>query len=210
VGVFNLMLLYLYVMRIIITEEQFNKLNKGSAALQNSIVKYMNHFIENGKRKIGKKSRSYGNLNEDWCIDGKEAISTRYQFSDGKFRDGWLLVPKELVETIQSLFSVKESFVLYVIEEWYDSVMVPKFEEIVGETGLSIDKISTRDRIEDCIPEPVKLEGITDEEMIDFIDKNTGYRRQEIIDMIESGEKDLEDLYLQIVDIVEHKKQRPF
>jgi hypothetical protein len=44
--------------------------------------------------------------------------------------------------------------------------------------------------------------------MIDFIAKNAGYKRQEIIDKIESGERDLEDYYLEIVDIVERKKYR--
>jgi hypothetical protein len=60
------------------------------------------------------------------------------------------------------------------------------------------------------ITEPVKPEGITDEEMVDFIDNNTGYKRQEIIDKITSGERDLEDFYLDIVDTVEHRKQRGF
>ena len=82
--------------------------------------------------------------------------------------------------------------------------MIPKFESIVGESGFyikNIDTIPTRP----CFPEPIKPEGITDEEMIDFIDKNTLYKRQEIIDKIESGERDLEDFYLDIVDIVEIK-----
>jgi hypothetical protein len=121
-----------------------------------------------------------------------------------------LVVPEKLVNNIQSIFGVKESFVLYVIEEWYEDVMIPKFEEIVGETGLSIKKIYQRDKIHDCIPEPVKPEGITDEEMIDFIVNNTLYRRPEVIKRIESGQRDLEDFYLDIVDTVEHKKQRGF
>jgi hypothetical protein len=197
-------------MRIIVTEEQFNKLNKSSPALQNGIIKYMNHFIEDGSRKIGIKSRSYGNLNEDWCIDGKEMISARYQFMDDKFHSGMLVVPEQLVNNIQSIFGVKKSFVLYVIEEWYEDVMIPKFEEIVGETGLSIKSIYVHEKTQDCIPEPVKPEGITDEEMIDFIDKNTLYKRQEIINKIESGERDLEDFYLDIVDTVKRREMRPF
>ena len=66
------------------------------------------------------------------------------------------------------------------------------------------------DRDRECIPEPTKPEGITDEEMINFIDKNTAYRRQEIIKKIESGERDLEDFYLDIVDTVERKKRLGF
>jgi hypothetical protein len=88
--------------------------------------------------------------------------------------------------------------------------MVPKFEEIVGETGLGIDKIDVNDREWDCIPEAVKPEGITDEEMIDFIVTNTLYRRPEVIRRIESGERDLEDFYLDIVDTVKRREMRPF
>ena len=42
--------------------------------------------------------------------------------------------------------------------------------------------------------------------MIDFIDKNTGYKRQEIIDQIKSGQRDLEDFYLDILGIVKQKE----
>ncbi len=70
--------------------------------------------------------------------------------------------------------------------------------------------IGEQPRIETHSPEPTKPEGITDEEMINFIDKNTAYRRQEIIDKIESGERDLEDFYLDIVDTVERKKRLGF
>jgi hypothetical protein len=193
-------------MRIIITEEQFNRFNKSSPALQNGIIKYLNHYIEGGNRKIGQKSRSYGNLGEDWCVDGKETISAYYSFDEGKFEKGRLSVSRDLVETISKLFSVKQSYVLHVIEEWYEDTMIPKFEKLTGESGLFIDTIYTSERTYDCIPEPTKPEGITDEEMIDFIDKNTGYERQEIIDKIESGERDLEDFYLDIVDTINRKK----
>ena len=193
-------------MKYIITEEQYKRFMKSSPALQNAITKYLNQYIEGGQRKIAKKSRNYGNLREDWCVDGVETISAIYYFEDGNFNGGTLIVSKNLVETIQSLFTVKKSFAVHVIEEWYEDTMIPKFEEIVGETGLYINNIDSSDRDHECIPEPVKPEGITDEEMIDFIDKNTGYRRQEIIDKIESGERDLEDFYLDIMCIVKRKE----
>ena len=193
-------------MKIIITEEQFNRFNRSSPALQNGINKYLNQYIEDGKRKIGQKSRNYGNLVEDWCIDGKGTISAYYYFEDGRFHKGHLLIAKEIVETISNLFSVKPSYVLHVIEEWYEDVMIPKFEKIVGESGLYINVIDTIERTHDCIPESVKPEGITDEEMIDFIVKNTLYTKPEVIKKIESGQRNLEDFYLDIVDIVNTKK----
>ena len=197
-------------MKYIITEEQYKRFMKSSPALQNAISKYLNQYIKEGQRKIGKKSRNYGNLREDWCIDGLETITAIYYFGNGNFEEGHLIVSENLVKTIQSLFTVKKSFAIHVIEEWYEDTMIPKFEEIVGETGLYINNIDSSDRDHECIPEPVKPEGITDEEMIDFIDKNTAYRRQEIINKVESGDRDLEDFYLDIVDTVKRKEILPF
>ena len=193
-------------MKIVITEDQYKRFMKSSPSLQVAINKYLDQYISKGNRKIGKKSRNYGNLREDWCVDGIESITAVYYFESGNFENGHLIVSQNLVKTIQSIFSVKESFVLHVMEEWYEDNMVPKFESIVGETGLYINEIATSDRDHECIPEPTKPEGITDEEMIDFIDKNTGYKRQEIIGKIESGERDLEDFYLDIVDTVKRKE----
>jgi hypothetical protein len=197
-------------MKYIITEEQYKRFMKSSPALQNAITKYLNQYIEGGQRKVAKKSRNYGNLREDWCVDGVESITAIYYFEDGNFSGGHLIVSENLIKTIQSLFTVKESFVLHVIEEWYEDIMIPKFEQITGESGLYLNEIGSSDRDHECIPESVKPEGITDEEMIDFIDKNTAYRRQEIIDKIESGERDLEDFYLDIVDTVKRKEQLGF
>jgi len=197
-------------MKYIITEEQYKRFMKSSPALQNAITKYLNQYIEGGQRKVAKKSRNYGNLREDWCVDGVETITAIYYFEDGNFSGGHLIVSENLIKTIQSLFTVKESFVLHVIEEWYEDIMIPKFEQITGESGLYLNEIGSSDRDHECIPESVKPEGITDEEMIDFIDKNTAYRRQEIIDKIESGERDLEDFYLDIVDTVKRKEQLGF
>ena len=193
-------------MKIIITEEQFNRFNRSSPALQNGINKYLNQYIENGERKIKIKSRNYGNLGEDWCIDGKETMSAYYYFDEGKFDKGNLSVDKELIETISKLYSVKPSYIFHVIEEWYEDVMVPKFERIIGESGLYINSIYAKERTHECIPEAVKPEGITDDEMIDFIVKNTLYTKPEVLKKIESGRRNLEDFYLDIVDIVKRKE----
>jgi hypothetical protein len=197
-------------MKYIITEEQYKRFMKSSPALQNAITKYLNQYIEGGQRKIGKKSRNYGNLREDWCINGAETITAIYYFDNGKFNEGTLIVSENLIKTIQSLFTVKKSFVLHVIVEWYEDTMVPKFEEVVGETGFYINNIDSSDKDHECIPEPVKPEGITDEEMIDFIANNTAYRREEVVKKIESGERDVEDFYLDIVDTVKRKEQLGF
>ena len=196
-------------MKLIITEEQFKSLIKENLGRQKAIEQYLDRYISKGTRKIGKKSRNYGNLREDWCVDGLEQISAYYYFKKGVFNNGSLSISKNLIKDIVSIFTIKKSFAIYVVEDWYEKTMIPKFESIVGESGLSFNEVDISDDNE-CVPEPIKPEGITDEEMINFIDKNTAYKRQEIIDKIESGERDLEDFYLDIVDTVERKKRLGF
>ena len=189
-------------MKIIITEGQYSRLNKSSERITSAIIKYMNEYIDKGERKIYKKSRNYQNLREDWCINGKETISAFYYFENGEFIKGSLAISKKIVESLSNLLSIRRSYLIHVIEEWYDTTMVPKFEEITGESGLSIEHVDVWEKDYDCLPEPVKPEGITDEEMIDFIVKNTLHRRPDVIKKIESGQRNLEDFYLDIVDIV--------
>jgi hypothetical protein len=192
-------------MKYLITEQQYSRFIKGSPLMQNIISEYLTYNIEKGKRKIGKKSRNYGNFREDWCIGGKESIHAIYHFDDDKPTGGTLLISETIIETIMSLFGVKRTFILHTIEEWYGDTMIPQFEEIVGEKGLFINEIDTLDGEYDCFPVSEKPEGITDEEMIDFIENNTFNDRQEIINQIESGRRDLEDIYLDIVDIVNRR-----
>jgi hypothetical protein len=197
-------------MKIIITEGQFNRLNKSSQGITNAIIKYMNEYIDKGERKITKKSRNYGNLREDWCINGKETITAFYYFEKGEFQKGSLAISKKIVESLSNLLSIRRSYVIHVIEEWYDETMVPKFEKIVGVSGLSIDEVDVWDKEHDCLPEPVKPEGITNEEMIDYIVNNTLYSKDDVIEKIESGTRDLEDFYLDILDGQNRKKSRGF
>jgi hypothetical protein len=197
-------------MKIVITEGQFNRLNKSSQGITNAIIKYMNEYIGKGERKITKQSRNYGNFREDWCINGKETISAFYYFEKGEFQKGSLSISKKIIESLSNLLSIRHSYLIHVIEEWYDDTMVPKFEEIVGESGLSINDVDVWDKEHPCRQEPVKPEGITNEEMIDYIVNNTLYNRDDVISKIESGERDLEDFYLDIVDTVKRKEQLGF
>ena len=193
-------------MKYIITEEQYRKLNRSSQSISNAIVKYINQYIDGGKRKVTPKSRNYGNLREDWCVDGKEVITAIYYFKDGRFGQGYLMISKSFVDVLTTALSLRKSYVLHVILEWYDEIMVPKFEQIVGESGLSIEDIDTSDREYECTPEPEKPEGITDEEMIDYIVKNTLYDKEDLIRRIESGDENLDDLYLHVVDIWKYRR----
>ena len=195
------------IKKILKEENERRRYIKSTDSLRKVITLFLDDLIEDGNRKIGKKSRNYGNLREDWCVNGKELITAIYYFEEGEFYGGTLLVSKNLVEKIMKTFNTRKNFVMSIIEEWYEDLMVPKFEQIVGETGFYFDDVDTFDKDHDCVPESVKPENITDEEMIEFIVINTLYRRDEVINQIETGERDLEDFYLDIVDTVKRNER---
>ena len=193
------------IKKVLKEEDERRRYIKSTDSLRKVITLFLDDYIEDGDRKIGKKSRNYGNLREDWCVNGKEVITAIYYYEDGKFYSGSLMVSWTLVEKIKKIFNTRKNFVMNIIEEWYEDVMIPKFEQIVGETGFYFDDVDTFNNDHDCIPEPVKPENITDEEMIEFIVNNTLHRRDDVINQIETGERDLEDFYLNIVNIVKNK-----
>ena len=195
------------IKKVLKEEDERRRYIKSTDSLRKVITLFLDDYIEDGNRIIGKKSRNYGNLREDWCVKGKEVITAIYYYEDGKFYSGSLMVSWALVEKIKKTFNTRKNFVMNIIEEWYEDIMIPKFEQIVGETGFYFDDVDLYDGDHDCVPESVKPENITDEEMIEFIVSNTLYRRDEVINQIESGERDLEDFYLDIVHTVENKKR---
>jgi hypothetical protein len=195
------------IKKVLKEEDERRRYIKSTDSLRKVITLFLDDYIEDGNRTLGKKSRNYGNLREDWCVNGKEVITAIYYYEDGKFYSGSLMVSWTLVEKIKKIFNTRKNFVMNIIEEWYEDTMIPKFEQIVGETGFYFDDVDLYDGDHDCIPEPVKPENITDEEMLEFIVDNTAYRRDEVINKIESGERDLEDFYLDIVHTVENKKR---
>jgi hypothetical protein len=195
------------IKKILKEEDERRRYIKSTDSLRKVITLFLDDYIENGNRIIGKKSRNYGNLGEDWCVNGKEVITAIYYYEDGKFDNGTLLISWVLVKKIMKIFNTRKNFVMNIIEEWYEDTMIPKFEQIVGETGFYFDEVEIFDGNHDCIPEPVKPENITDEEMIEFIVNNTLHRRDEVINQIETGERDLEDFYLDIVDNVKRSER---
>jgi hypothetical protein len=77
--------------------------------------------------------------------------------------------------------------------------MVPKFEELMNESGLDIDDVGVVEKANRCKDEPVRPEEITDDEMIDYIVAHTLFKRQDVIRQLEGG-RDLDVFYFDVKD----------
>ena len=86
------------IKKVLKEEDERRRYIKSTDSLRKVITLFLDDYIEDGNRKIGKKSRNYGNLTEDWCVNGKEVITAIYYYEDGKFVNGTLMISKTLVE----------------------------------------------------------------------------------------------------------------
>ena len=115
-GVFNLISLYLYVMRIIISEQQFIKLNKGSAALQfnmkyiitesqyNKVIdKFITYQLEPHK-EITAVDNSY------WVKEDGEVVANLYPHT--------VYISTMVWNTLSNIADLDDNGVVEVIREW--------------------------------------------------------------------------------------------
>jgi len=114
------------IKKVLKEEDERRRYIKSTDSLRKVITLFLDDYIEDGNRTIGKKSRNYGNLAEDWCVNGKEVITAIYYYEDGKFVNGTLMISKTLVEKIMKIFNARKNFVMSIIEEWYEDEMIPK------------------------------------------------------------------------------------
>jgi len=203
-------------MKYLITEEQYNKLFKSGPALNKAIITYLEKIFSDAKRKVTPKSRNYGNLREDWCKDGKEIMSVHYYFGEPNgeddiinkdFYNGQIYISQNIINTIKKLFNIREKYILNVIAEWYDDEYVQAFATEMDEPYLHIDDAETLEKEYPCAAEITVPEDISDEEMIEYIVKNTLWTRDEVMNIINNGERDLKDFYLDILETVDSKQR---
>lgn len=203
-------------MKYLITEEQYNKLFKSGPALNKAIITYLEKIFSDAKRKVTPKSRNYGNLREDWCKDGKEIMSVHYYFGEPNgeddiinkdFYNGQIYISQNIINTIKKLFNIREKYILNVIAEWYDDEYVQAFATEMDEPYLHIDDAETLEKEYPCAAEITVPEDISDEEMIEYIVKNTLWTRDEVMNIINNGERDLKDFYLDILETVDSRQR---
>jgi hypothetical protein len=197
-------------MKYLITEDQYQRVVKGNPNIESLIIKFLDNYMKGVTYVSTPKSRNYGNLRQDWCKNGIEVMVTIYYFDNYEFYNGYLSVDEELVKDIMTLFRVRKSYVLHVISDWFEEKYSTEFAKKMGEPELGIDDVSTDDEKVACSKESTLPEGITEDEMIDFIVKNTAYRRAEVVKKIESGDREIEDFYLDIVDTVDRNQRHGF
>jgi hypothetical protein len=168
----------------ILREEVQRKFKKSNPNLERVIIKHMESLISDSKRIIPPPEDNYGNYIEEWCKGNNIVMEAKYFFNDEdsdeeKFFAGDLYVNEKEVEFLAKILQVRKAFILNIITEWYDEKYATKFGQETGHPELEIDETLTFDNWRKCY-QMIDVDNISREEMINYLDKETAYRRNEI------------------------------
>jgi hypothetical protein len=125
-----------------------------------------------------------------------DAWDDKRKTSERNFESGEFSIPEDIIDDLETDIPVRRNYLRYIVEEWFEDTLLEKIKSALGRNDISIDDFSEHPKKSQvCVPPVSKPEGVTDDEMIDFIVKNTLFRRDELEKRIVDEREWLEKLY---------------
>jgi hypothetical protein len=188
----------------ILKEEVSRKFLKPNEKIEKLILDRLNNiFSDMNMYHI----ESYSTRHDfEFCKNGKKMMNLTLFFEDSndrrptserKFMESDLYIPKEFLDDILKFIPIRKNYLLYLIEEWFEDNFLNDIINEMGRDDISIDELSFTDRVDVCVP-PVteKPEGVTQDDMIEFIMKGTLFKRNYLLRREDEEPGYIEDLYL--------------
>jgi len=173
----------------ILREEVQRRFVRSNQNIERTIVRIMEDLISDSTRIVVPPDENYGNYEEQWCRGGKVVLEARYYFNsdeddetEEKFYNGSLFVNEDEINFLSQSLQVRKQYVLNVITEWYDEKYATKFGQETGHPELEIDDTDVVDWSHNCY-QMIDTSKLSREEMIGYLDKETGYRRNTLENM---------------------------
>jgi hypothetical protein len=170
----------------ILREEVQRRFVKSNQNIERTIVRVMDDLISESTRILIPPDENYGNYEEQWCRGGKVVLEARYYFNsededetEEKFFAGDLYVNKNEIDFLSKILQIRKAYILNVITEWYDENYTTKFGQETGHPELEIDETHETDSVHKCY-QMIDVDSISREDMIDYLDKETLSRRNQL------------------------------
>jgi len=177
----------------ILLQEVEKKYSKPTPNVEKLIYNWLDNYFD-GAKMYQMKDYEFSYTFE-WCNNGMEIARFSVDFnhdhdvwddnrktSERDFDNSELWVPKDIVNDLQTDIPVRRNYLRYVIEEWFEDTMIEKIQSELGRNDISMNSFSEHpEKSQVCVPPVSKPEGVTDDEMIDFIVKNTLWKASDLI-----------------------------
>jgi hypothetical protein len=181
------------LIRHILKEEVNKKYPKPTPNIEKLIYNWLNNYFS-GSKMYQMKDYAFSYTFE-WCNNGIEIAQAEVDFnhdhdawndnrktSERDFESGEFSIPEDIINDLQTDIPVRRNYLKYVIEEWFEDTLLEKIQSELGRNDISINSFSEHpEKAQVCVPPVSKPEGVTDDEMIDFIVKNTLWKANDLI-----------------------------
>ena len=189
--------------RRILKEEVNKKYLKPSEKSEKLILDRLNDMASGAEMYHLKSYKTRHDF--EFCKNGKTLMNLALFFeetddntptSDREFETSTLTIPSNFVDGILGIFPIRKNYLNYIIEEWFEDTFLSKISNMMGRNDISVDELSFNDRSYACVPPMTKPEDVTQDEMIDYIMKNTLHKRKDLLKYEDEEPGYIEDLYL--------------
>lgn len=169
------------LIRKILREEVSRRYTKSNPNIEKTIIRHMDKLMSQTTQVIPPIEENYGMFIEEWCKGGNIVIEARYHLDDDtdEFFSGDLYVDYKEIDFLSNVLQVRKAYILNVITEWYDENYASKFGPEVNHPEFEIFETFETDANRKCY-QMIDTDKLSREEMVDYLDKETAYRRKEL------------------------------
>lgn len=211
------------LIRKILKEEINKKFTKPNEKLDSLVYNWLDNYFE-GSQINKNESWKYYSYRFEFCNNGREIADLRIEFDDKSpdwgpsdkrptsersFKKAWVYIYPIMIDELVKDIPIRKNYLLYLIEEWFEDTKLDEIQKDFNRNDLSLDYVSvfeSRDKGEICVPPPPKPEGVTMQEMMDHIKKNTLYSYKQMEEEEEDEPGWIEKTYLGILHGTEKRR----
>ena len=197
----------------ILDEEVTKKYPKPNEKVDKVVYKWLDNYFE-GSQIYDREYWKYHGFQYNFCKNGREIADLRIAFDDKSpdwgpsdkrptsersVEEVMLYIYPIMIDELITDIPIRKNYLLYLIEEWFEDTQLDKIQQDFNRNDFSLNYItvfSSKKRGDICVPPVQKPEGVTMQEMMDYIKKTTLFSYE---DMEENEEEEpgwIEDLYL--------------
>jgi hypothetical protein len=199
--------------RRILREEVNKKFPRPNENLNKAIYNWLDKYFANSQIYQSEYWKDHG-FNFQFCKNGREIGDLRVELDDKSpnwgprdrrpqsergVKEVMLYIYPNMVNLMKKIFPVRENYLMYIIEEWFEDTLIDKVQQSLNRNDLSLDYVtkSGNKKGDLCVPPMTKPEDITTQEMMDYIKGNTLFSYSDMEEHEEDEPGWIERTYLQ-------------
>jgi len=211
------------LIRRILKEEINKKFSKPNEKLDSLVYNWLDNYFE-GSQIYKNESWKYYSFGFKFCKDGREIADLRVRFDDKSpawgpkdkrptsersVKEVMLYIYPIMVNELVTDIPIRKNYLLYLIEEWFEDTKLDEIQKGFNRNDLSLDYVTvyqSNDKGEICVPPIQKPEGVTMQEMMDYIKKTTLFSYKDMEEHEEEEPGWVEKTYLGILHGTEKRR----